>query len=118
MLDQFKVKDLYQVALMDKDPALELFCLHAFGDKLPRADFVKLALDIVNITGRLPLVLEVVGSSLSIHCGRKDVWRSTTEKLKTRPNMDVRGKLKISFDSLDHTEKGIFLDIACFFHRN
>ncbi|XP_031383692.1 TMV resistance protein N-like [Punica granatum] len=57
--DQFKVQDLYEVALLEESHALELFCMHAFRDKLPRPDLAEEALQIVNITGRLPLALEV-----------------------------------------------------------
>ncbi|OWM63633.1 hypothetical protein CDL15_Pgr008176 [Punica granatum] len=44
-----------------------------------------------------------------------DIWESTIEQLRMEPNMKVKEKLKISYDSLDHKQKEIFLDIACFF---
>ncbi|OWM80262.1 hypothetical protein CDL15_Pgr019542 [Punica granatum] len=118
VLDQFKVQDLdlYEVALLEEGHALELFCMHAFRDKSPRPDLAKEALQIVNITGRLPLALEVLGSYLSVYGGRKDMWHCTIEKLKIKLDMvDVRDKLKISYESLEREQKEIFLDIACLF---
>lgn len=44
-----------------------------------------------------------------------DEWKSALDKLKRIQHEDVHMKLKISFDELDHTQKEIFLDIACFF---
>ncbi|XP_031378529.1 TMV resistance protein N-like [Punica granatum] len=115
VLDQFQVGNTYQVELLDEHQALELFSKHAFGDALPTTDFVDLSLDIVEIAGKLPLALEVIGSSLFVHRGRRDIWESTIEQLRMEPNMKVKEKLKISYDSLDHKQKEIFLDIACFF---
>ncbi|XP_031382879.1 TMV resistance protein N-like isoform X1 [Punica granatum] len=116
VLDQFKVQDLYEVALLEKGHALQLFCMHAFRDKSPRPDLADEALQIVNMTGRLPLALEVLGSHLSVYGGTKDKWHCTIEKLKIKLDMvDVRDKLKISYESLEREEKEIFLDIACLF---
>jgi hypothetical protein len=68
---------------------------------------------IVSYVRGIPLALEVLGSSL---CGQTiNVWNSKLEKLKVIGNGDIHNKLKISNDSLDDTEKFIFLDIACFF---
>ncbi|PKI35501.1 hypothetical protein CRG98_044124 [Punica granatum] len=68
------------------------------------------------MTGRLPLALEVLGSHLSVYGGTKDKWHCTIEKLKIKLDMvDVRDKLKISYESLEREEKEIFLDIACLF---
>ncbi|OWM80255.1 hypothetical protein CDL15_Pgr019535 [Punica granatum] len=87
VLDQFKVQDLYEVALLEEGHALELFCMHAFRDKSPRPDLAEEALQIVNITGRIPLALEVMGSFLSVYGGRKDMWHATIEKLKIKLDM-------------------------------
>ncbi|PKI36605.1 hypothetical protein CRG98_043025 [Punica granatum] len=116
VLDQFQVQDLYEVASLDEGHALELFCKHAFRDKSPRPDLAEQASDIVNITGRLPLALEVIGSYLSVYGGRKDMWQGTIEKLKIKLDMvNVQDKLKISYDSLESEQKEVFLDIACLF---
>ncbi|XP_031383183.1 disease resistance protein TAO1-like isoform X2 [Punica granatum] len=116
VLEQFQEQDLYEVPLLDEGHALELFCMHAFRNKSPRPDLVEEALQIVNITGRLPLALEVMGSFLSVYGGKKDMWHATIEKLKFKLDMfDIQDKLKISYESLECEQKEIFLDIACFF---
>ncbi|PKI32638.1 hypothetical protein CRG98_046948 [Punica granatum] len=101
--------------LLGEDQALELFSKHAFRDALPLIEFYKLSCDIVKRTGRLPLVLEVIGSYLSAYRGRMDMWEGIMEQLKRKPHMLVQDKLMISYRSLDHQHKEIFLDIACFF---
>ncbi|XP_031383609.1 putative disease resistance protein At4g11170 [Punica granatum] len=50
VLGQFQVHDQYEVALLDRDLAFELFGRHAFGDKFCRPDLVEQAWDIVIIT--------------------------------------------------------------------
>ncbi|PKI38616.1 TMV resistance protein N-like isoform X1 [Punica granatum] len=116
VLDQFQVQNAYEVPLLSKDQAFELFCKHAFRDDLRANDFLVEAREIVNITGRLPLALEVIGSFLSVYRGRKDIWDGTIEQLKRKPTMDVQDKLNISFESLSSEQKEIFLDIACLFN--
>ena len=38
-------------------------------------------------------------------------------KLEKEPEVKIQNVLKISFDGLDHTQKKIFLNIACLFER-
>ncbi|KAB1228343.1 TMV resistance protein N [Morella rubra] len=64
-------------------------------------------------TGRLPLALEVLGSFL---LGRSvGEWEDELEKLHKIPHKEIHEILHLSFKSLDHYTKKIFLDIACFF---
>ncbi|XP_031382653.1 TMV resistance protein N-like isoform X2 [Punica granatum] len=98
---------------MDRDQALQLFSRHAFGEDSPPSDFRILSEEVIPLTGRLPLAIEVVGSLLC-QCEKKR-WKVTIERLKKVPNRDVQEKLKISFDALEFDQKQIFLDIACFF---
>nr|GEX19969.1 Toll/interleukin-1 receptor (TIR) domain-containing protein [Tanacetum cinerariifolium] len=42
-------------------------------------------------------------------------WMSTMDRLKDIPESEIVEKLKISYDGLKPVEKGLFLDIACFF---
>ena len=37
-------------------------------------------------------------------------------KLKQEPNQEIQSVLKRSYDELDHTQKQLFLDVACFFN--
>ncbi|XP_056167210.1 disease resistance protein L6-like isoform X2 [Syzygium oleosum] len=63
--------------------------------------------------GGLPLALEVIGSSLF---GKsKQFWKDTLRKLDLVPKQEVFNKLKISYDMLEHSQRDIFLDIACYF---
>ena len=59
----------------------------------------------------VPLVLKVLGHHL---CGNsKEVWESAMRKLEIIPHVDILKVLKISYDSLDDSQKNVFLDIAC-----
>ncbi|XP_031380511.1 TMV resistance protein N-like [Punica granatum] len=98
---------------MDRDQALQLFSRHAFGEDSPPSDFRILSDEVISLTGRLPLAIEVIGSLL--YQREKKRWKATIERLKNVPNRDVQEKLKISFDALEFDQKQIFLDIACFF---
>jgi hypothetical protein len=44
-------------------------------------------------------------------------WRSALARLRENPRPDIMDVLRISFDGLEHPEKDIFLDIACFYDR-
>ncbi|KAF7849671.1 hypothetical protein BT93_L0407 [Corymbia citriodora subsp. variegata] len=99
---------------MKPDEALKLFCRHAFGMNSPRKEFKKLSTDIVAATGRLPLALEVTGSSLFLIKSKK-AWRETLTALKVSPHKRVQAALEKSYADLDTNAREIFLDIACFF---
>ncbi|XP_057754936.1 disease resistance protein RUN1-like isoform X3 [Arachis stenosperma] len=98
---------------LEQDEALELFCLRAFKRSKPEEGYMDLSQEVVKYCDGLPLALVVLGSHL---CGQTiDVWRSAIEKIKSFPHDKIFNTLKISYDGLDHSEKNIFLDIACFF---
>ncbi|XP_020977509.1 TMV resistance protein N-like isoform X3 [Arachis ipaensis] len=98
---------------LEQDEALELFCLRAFKRPKPEEGYMDLSQEVVKYCDGLPLALVVLGSHL---CGQTiDVWRSAIEKIKSFPHDKIFNTLKISYDGLDHSEKNIFLDIACFF---
>ncbi|XP_014629005.1 disease resistance protein RUN1 isoform X3 [Glycine max] len=109
-----RVDKVFRMKGMDEDESIELFSWHAFKQASPREDFIELSRNLVAYSAGLPLALEVLGSYLF----DMEVieWKNVLEKLKKIPNDEVQEKLKISYDGLtDDTEKGIFLDIACFF---
>ncbi|XP_039157459.1 disease resistance protein RUN1-like [Eucalyptus grandis] len=105
---------MYELKEMNRKESLLLFSRYAFEGERPPKDLATLSSDIVATTGGLPLTLMVVGSLLK---GEKDqmIWEERLEKLRKVPHEDVREKLKISYDTLGHAEKEMFLDIACFF---
>ncbi|KAG6673316.1 hypothetical protein I3842_16G105200 [Carya illinoinensis] len=103
----------YKVKELDRDEALQLFCLNAFKKENPNNDFVAITENVLHYVGGLPLALMVIGSDL---CGRDiHYWRSALEKYKRIPHKDILEMLRISYDGLDECEKNIFLNIACFF---
>ncbi|XP_054814403.1 TMV resistance protein N-like [Prosopis cineraria] len=67
----------------------------------------------INYAKGFPLALEVIGSNM---CGRNiNECESTLDAFKLIPSKDIQQVLKVSYDDLEHFEKEIFLDIACFF---
>ncbi|KAK3416412.1 hypothetical protein EUGRSUZ_H02141, partial [Eucalyptus grandis] len=104
---------IYEVKTLDHLEALELFNKHA----LPRNNKIVIRRDLVDAAlhyaNGLPLALEILGRFLR---GRGEhEWKSALSKLAKSPNEKINGVLKLSYDGLEHHEKEIFLDIACFF---
>ena len=101
---------------MGYEDALHLFCLKALKNKKSIPDeYSELSREFLYFVDGLPLVLEILGSFLF---GRSTLeWKSVFERLKGDPVRDVIKVLQISFDGLGHTEKEIFLHIACFFNH-
>lgn len=102
---------------MERDEALKLFCRYAFGTDSPSEKFKELSKKIVDATGRLPFLLKLVGSSLSL-VKREREWNETLESLqavKGGLNERVQAALKKSYTNLNEKQQQIFLDIACFF---
>ncbi|XP_056173305.1 disease resistance protein RUN1-like [Syzygium oleosum] len=113
ILDNARVDHNYEHKELDMNQSLILFCRHAFRRDTPPSEFEEDTHKIVSSTGGLPLSLEVLGSFL---CGKKPIlWRDTINKLQKVPHKKVREKLRISYEALEHGQKQIFLDIACFF---
>ncbi|XP_048136632.1 disease resistance protein L6-like [Rhodamnia argentea] len=103
----------YEVEEMKFDHALKLFSRHAFRRDSPLENYISLSEDMVSTLGKLPLALEVTGSSLS---GKSEAfWADTLKKLEKAPPMEIQKTLKITYERLDDAQRQIFLDIACFF---
>ncbi|XP_059657716.1 disease resistance protein RPV1-like [Cornus florida] len=103
----------YEPKELDTNQSLQLFSRHAFRRGNPPEDYDTLSTDVVSTTGGLPLALEVIASFLS-GMGKKE-WQDTLKKLKRIPNDQVKEKLRISYEALEHEQQQIFLDIACLF---
>ncbi|XP_065622821.1 disease resistance protein RUN1-like [Quercus suber] len=113
LLKRNGVDDVYNITGLNDDESLELFSWSAFKKPYPEENYVDLSKDFVNYAKGLPLALKVLGSSL--FAKRMNEWKSALDKLKDEPNRDILDILQISFNGLTNSQKGLFLDIACFF---
>jgi L1 cell adhesion molecule like protein len=105
---------VYEVKQLKNEKALELFSWHAFKNKKIDPGYVDIAKRAVSYCHGLPLALEVIGSQLF---GKSlAVWKSSLDKYERVIRKDIHEILKVSYDDLEEDEKGIFLDIACFFN--
>jgi len=113
LLKLLDVNYVYKTDDMNENESLELFSWHAFREEKPIEDLNEVARNVVGYCGGLPLALEVLGSYSSQRT--KKECESMLSELKIISNNQVLDKLRISFDSLHHHEKDIFLDVCCFF---
>lgn len=113
LLDQHQVCEIYYPDTLNDQDALKLFCLKAFRNVKPKADYVQLSEDAVYCAKNLPLALVVLGSLL--YGKTTGEWQSALNNLKKYPNTEIYDILKFSYDELNETWREIFLDIACFF---
>ncbi|KAF8034845.1 hypothetical protein BT93_C1003 [Corymbia citriodora subsp. variegata] len=114
VLSVFKNSLIYEVEGLNSQESLELFSKHAFGSNFdfPPSDFLHLSEKAIARAGGLPLTIEVIGSLL---CGQEEaVWEDTLEKMEKYPCEDVLQHLMLSYEALNHGQKQIFLDVACF----
>ncbi|RVW88902.1 TMV resistance protein N [Vitis vinifera] len=111
LLDVHEVDGLYEVQKLKSEEAFKLFSLYAF--EAPDDRFWELSGRALNYCDGLPLAVKVVGCYL-----RKKTeleWEDELLKLTTVGQITVQYVLRLSYDRLEHTEKDLFLDIACFF---
>ncbi|CAH2033800.1 unnamed protein product [Thlaspi arvense] len=113
ILRKLSVDKQYEVSCLTETQALNLFSYHSLRKEKPTESLMELSKKIVQITGRLPLAVEVFGSLL--YDKKEKEWRVQLEKLKNIRPDDLQGVLALSFESLDDEEKIVFLDIACLF---
>ncbi|XP_045819800.1 disease resistance protein Roq1-like isoform X1 [Trifolium pratense] len=105
---------LYEVKQLEDEKALDLFSWHAFENNFFDPGYVDIAKHAVSYCHGLPLALEVIGSQLF---GKSlSVWKSSLDKYERVIRKDIHEILKVSYDDLEENEKGIFLDLACFFN--
>ncbi|KAA3474644.1 TMV resistance protein N-like isoform X1 [Gossypium australe] len=113
VLKNGSVDKIYKVEGLNYLNSLNLFSLYAFKKSHPLDDFVDLSNRFLEYAKGVPIALKVLGSTL--YKKTEEQWESALDKLKEHPNPKIHNLLKMSFDGLDDLERGIFLDIACFF---
>ncbi|KAK7405388.1 hypothetical protein VNO78_06645 [Psophocarpus tetragonolobus] len=115
ILQHYRVDEVYNVQLLNRNKALQLLCRKAFKSDDIVEDYEKLAYDVLKYANGLPLAIKVLGSFLFDR--EVSEWRSALSRLEENPNKDIMDVLRISFDGLEEIEKETFLDIACFFSK-
>ena len=113
LLDVYGVDGLYEAKGLEFEEAFQLFSWKAFKANHPEENFKNLSEYAVAYSDGLPLALKVLASFL--YGKTMPEWESELQKLQREPKMGIHNVLKSSLDGLDHTEKQLFLDIACFF---
>ncbi|GLJ27319.1 hypothetical protein SUGI_0536140 [Cryptomeria japonica] len=114
VLRSWNISAKYKMKPLTKFHAKELFCWHAFLQPFSRDEFKDLVEKILETCNGLPLSLKVLGAQLYGNWS-KDHWETQLEKISRIVPIDIKNRLKISYDALDNEEKEAFLDIACFF---
>ncbi|XP_059631680.1 disease resistance protein RPV1-like [Cornus florida] len=112
---QLQENEVYTPEELNKEESLKLFSWHAFKEEGPSEDSKMLSAGVVGYAKGIPLVLKVLGSFFRDLT--KSQWISGLEELEKIPHDDVQLVLKLSYDKLNPQQRGLFLDIACFFVR-
>ncbi|KAJ4907897.1 Disease resistance protein (TIR-NBS-LRR class) family [Raphanus sativus] len=115
ILNAHKISQIYQVDFPPGDEALQIFCTYAFGQKSPNESFEELAWEVIELSGKLPLGLRVMGSYFKGMS--KEEWTKAVPRLKISLDGDIESILKFSYDALCYEDKNLFLHIACFFNN-
>ncbi|ESW23433.1 hypothetical protein PHAVU_004G046400 [Phaseolus vulgaris] len=114
LLDAHGVVNLYEAKPLNVEKAIELFNWHAFKKGKVGPAYTNISNRAVSYACGLPLALEVIGSHLF---GKSlEQCSSALDKYESIPHEKIHEILKVSYDGLEENEKGIFLDIACFFN--
>ncbi|KAG7575895.1 NB-ARC [Arabidopsis thaliana x Arabidopsis arenosa] len=108
------INHIYKVDFPATDEALQILCMHAFGQKFPKDGFEELAREVTRLAGKLPLGLRVMGSYFRRMS--KQEWTNALPKLRTSIDTEIESILKFSYDVLDDGDKDLFLHIACIFN--
>ena len=113
ILYQHRVDEFYEPKGLDFREALQLFSYHANTKEDSLYDFYPLSKQVISYCNHHPLALQVVGSFLRAKSYLQ--WQVQLENLareSARENLNI---LRVSYNGLNHQEKYIFLDVACFF---
>ncbi|XP_022641630.1 TMV resistance protein N-like [Vigna radiata var. radiata] len=114
LFSKYQVDSVVRINLMNENESLELLSWHAFREAKPQKKYDYLARSVVTHCAGLPLVLEVIGSTLFERT--EEEWYSVLYELHKIPMHRVQRKLEISLDRLrNQMERDLFLDLCCFF---
>jgi hypothetical protein len=105
----------YEMAELNDQLSLELFCRIAFGKSHPKIEYEAMSSRAVGYAKGLPLALKVIGSNLRTRKSLK-AWEDALKDYERIPRKEIQNVLKVSYDALEHNAQSIFLDIACFFN--
>jgi len=108
------ILSVYEVKELNHEKSLELFNWHAFKNNKVDTCYGDISNRAVSYAHGLPLALEVIGSHLFDKS--LDVWKDALDKYERIIHKYIHEVLKVSYDDLDEDDKGIFLDIACFYN--
>ncbi|KAL0793465.1 hypothetical protein Bca101_064842 [Brassica carinata] len=112
-----RINQIYEVQGLNEKEALQLFMLCAslneMGEQSLHEDEV--VMEVVKYANGNPLALSVYGGELKGKETPKDMETAFLE-LKERPPGKLVDAIERTYDTLNDSEKNIFLDIACFFH--
>ncbi|KAL1225323.1 Disease resistance protein RML1B [Cardamine amara subsp. amara] len=115
LLQQHGINNTYHVGFPSREEALQILCKYAFTKTSPHHGFKLLAERTINLCGKLPLGLRVVG--LSLRGKEEDEWEDVMSRLETILDRDIEDVLKLGYESLDENEQTLFLHIAVFFNK-
>lgn len=113
LLKAHGIDHIYKVDYPIDEEALQIFCTYAFGQNSPEDGFEELALEVTNLSGKLPLGLSIMGSYF--RGMSKHEWINALPRLRSRLHDDIKSILRFSYDALCDEDKDLFLYIACFF---
>ncbi|CDY07347.1 BnaA07g24260D [Brassica napus] len=114
LLKAHGIDHIYKVDYPIDEEALQIFCTYAFGQNSPEDGFEELALEVTNLSGKLPLGLSIMGSYF--RGMSKHEWINALPRLRSRLPDDIKSILRFSYDALCDKDKELFLYIACFFN--
>ncbi|CAI0379216.1 unnamed protein product [Linum tenue] len=107
--------NIYYVEGLHSQESLQLFGIHAFRQYLPPDDWMRLSAVAISYCKGSPLAIKVLGGTL--YCRDKSYWESFLCELRKIPKPEIHDVLRRSYDELGIVEKRLFLDTACFLHR-
>ncbi|GLJ15344.1 hypothetical protein SUGI_0251610 [Cryptomeria japonica] len=114
VLRSWGIFSIYKMKALDSSFGKQIFCWHAFLQSYPPNGFDELVKEFVKVCNGLPLSLKVFGGQLYGE-SRREHWESLLHKISRILHVDIKKRIKVSYDALDTEEKEMFLDTACFF---